>query len=117
MRSAISTALLFLSLTTACAANRSDSTDARQSSIRARIENGSSLDMDLYVRRQTGSTSRLGFVPANQTASFDLPPGLLAGAVTIVFEAHPVRRSGQAVVSEPFGVSGADELVWSIPPQ
>ena len=73
--------------------------------------------MDIYVYRQAGSSGRLGYVPANQTVTFSLPPGLVAGAVSVWFEARPVRGSGQTVTSEQFAVHGGDELTWSIPAQ
>lgn len=84
---------------------------------RARIENRASLDMDLSVRRNDGRVSRLGFVPGNETAVFALPPTLTAGAAWVRFEAHPVRSSGEPVVSEPFPVKMGDEITWSVPPQ
>jgi hypothetical protein len=84
---------------------------------RARIENRSSLDMDLSVRRNDGKSSPLGFVPGGETAVFALPPSITAGASWVRFEAKPVRSSGQPVVSEPFPVTMGDEIRWSVPPQ
>jgi hypothetical protein len=46
---------------------------------------------------------------------FALPPTVTAGANSIRFEARPVRRGGDPVVSEPFGVR--EEITWSISPQ
>jgi hypothetical protein len=48
---------------------------------------------------------------------FALPAAVTAGAASIRFEARPVRRSGQSVVSEPFGVQEGEEITWSVPPQ
>ena len=84
---------------------------------RARIENRASVDMDLYLIRSDGQRMRLGFVAGGETSTFALPATLTAGAMSIRFEARPVRRSGQTVVSEPFGVSRGEELTWSISPQ
>ncbi len=84
---------------------------------RARIENRASLDMDVYVIRSDGQSQRLGFVPGGQTATFALPATVTAGANSITFEARPVRRSGQPVTSEPFGVHSGEEIAWSISPQ
>ena len=84
---------------------------------RARIENRASVDMDIYLIRSDGTRSRLGFVPGGETATFGLPPTVTAGAMTITFEAQPVRRSGQAVTSEPFQVREGEEITWSISPQ
>jgi hypothetical protein len=63
---------------------------------RVRIENRASLDMDIYVRRNDGRDSRLGFAPGNNTTTFALPPALTAGASWVRFEAKPVRGSGGA---------------------
>lgn len=84
---------------------------------RVRIDNRASLDMDIYVIRSDGQRVRLGFVGGGDTAVFALPPAITAGTVSITFEARPVRRSGQAVVSEPFGVHQGEEITWSVPPQ
>jgi hypothetical protein len=84
---------------------------------RARIENRSSLDMDVAVRRNDGRSSPLGFVPGGETTVFALPPSITAGASWIRFEAKPVRSSGQSVASEPFQVSVGEEITWSVPPQ
>jgi hypothetical protein len=84
---------------------------------RARIENRASIDMDIYVVRGDGQNHRLGFVPGGETATFALPAAVTAGATSITFEARPVRRSGQPVTSEPFGVHSGEEIAWSIPPQ
>jgi hypothetical protein len=83
---------------------------------RASIENRSSLDMDIDVRRNDGRMSRLGFAPGNETTTFALTPSLTAGAAWIRFEAQPTR-GGESVVSEPFQVRRGEEISWSIPPQ
>jgi hypothetical protein len=114
MRSPVTASLLLLSLTLGCAANTA--TSGGGETTRARIENNSSLDMDIYVLRQAGAT-RLGFVSSNDTARFELTPGVLAGAVSLRFEARPARRSGRPVVSELFQVRSGDEITWSIPAQ
>jgi hypothetical protein len=114
-----SPALLFL-LALACSSGRtSDSTPAPEPGDvpRVRIENRASLDMDIYVVRSDGQRARLGFVPGGDTAVFALPTAITAGATSITFEARPVRRSGQSVVSEPFGVHEGEEITWSVPPQ
>lgn len=83
----------------------------------ARIENRSSLDMDIDVRRNDGRDSRLGFVPGGDTATFALPEAVTAGAAWIRFEATPVRSSGNPFVSEPFQVREGEQITWSVPPQ
>ena len=84
---------------------------------RARIENRASVDMDVYLIRNDGQRLRLGFVAGGETATFGLPVTLTAGAISIAFEARPVRASGEAVKSELFAISRGEELTWSISPQ
>jgi hypothetical protein len=82
---------------------------------RVTVDNRSSLDMDLYVRRRD-QRSRLGFAPANQKTVFALLPALSGGPGLIRFEARPVR-GGEAVLSDLLDVKPGDRLDWSIPPQ
>jgi hypothetical protein len=84
---------------------------------RARIENRSSLDMDLSIQRNDGRSTRLGLAPGGETTTFALSPGFTAGASWIRFQARAVRGSGKAVVSEPFPVRAGEEIGWSVPPQ
>ena len=107
--------IIALLLPTACFGGSPGSPGPEQT--RARIENRSSVDMDIDVRRNDGRVSRLGFAPGDETTTFALPPTLTAGAAWIRFEASPVRESGEPVVSEPFPVRMGDEISWSIPPQ
>ena len=82
-----------------------------------RIENRASLDMDIYaIRSDRPQPIRLGFAPGGETTVFRLPATVTAGASSIRFEARPVRRSGQSVVSELFGIH-VGEITWSVPPQ
>jgi hypothetical protein len=113
---------LLLSLTLACSSgSSSDSTpktNPEPSDVpRVRIENRASLDMDIYVVRSDRQRVRVGFVPGGDTAVFALPRSITAGATSVTFEARPVRRSGESVVSEPFGLSPGEEVFWSVPPQ
>ena len=84
---------------------------------RVRIENRASLDMDIYLVRSDGQAMRLGFVAGGDTSTFALPATLTAGANSIRFQARPVRRSGEAITSELFGINSGGEISWSIPPQ
>jgi hypothetical protein len=108
-------AFLFV-LTTACHSGNTGSTVPADQT-RARIENQNSVDLDIYVRRSDGRTSRLGFVPANQSATFTLPASLTAGSPWIMFESRPARGSGEAAVSEQFPVKPGDEITWKVPAQ
>ena len=112
-------ALLLVFLIASCSSGRSSpSTPAPDSGdqLRARIENRASVDMDIYAVRSDGERIRLGFVPGGETAVFALPATVTAGA-SIRFEARPVRRSGERVLSELFGVHTGEEIAWSISPQ
>jgi hypothetical protein len=109
--------LTLLIVTCLVACRSSPGTTDPSNQTRARIENRSSLDSDIYVRRNDGRNTRLGFAPGNETTTFALPAAITAGAAWIRFEARPVRGSGEAVVSEPFPVQIGEEISWSISPQ
>ena len=109
-------ALLLLMYLVACGTGNPGSPEPSNQT-RARIENRSSLDVDIYVRRNDGRGTRLGFAPGGETTTFALPPTITAGAAWVRFEARPVRDSGEPVVSEPFPVQIGDEISWSVPPQ
>lgn len=114
------TPALLLLLTLSCSGGGAPDTDPAPDSgsqLRARIENRASLDMDIYAVRNQGDRIRLGFVPGGESAVFALPPNVTAGVTTIRFEARPVRRSGESVVSELFGVRAGEDITWSVPPQ
>ena len=116
MRALPRLAPLFVILAAAChSGNSSDVSPSDQT--RAKIENRSSLNMDLSVTRNDGRNSPLGLVPAGQTSTFALPTGITAGASWVRFQAKPVRGSGQTQVSEIFPVKSGDEISWSISPQ
>jgi plastocyanin len=106
---------LLLSLLTAagCASNPSPGQGTKAA--RVHVDNQAAYDMDVTVLAN-GDPVRLGFAPAKQVTQFELAAGMLAGARTIRFEAHP-SLGGQAVISDPFTVQPGDELTWVIPPQ
>jgi hypothetical protein len=116
MAAALRAATLLMLLLSGCHGAAPGGTEPA-SQTRARIENRSSLDMDISVRRNDGRGGRLGLAPGGETTVFALSPGLTAGAAWVRFEAKPVRSSGQATVSEPFPVRMGDEITWSVPPQ
>jgi hypothetical protein len=109
-------AALLIAAATACFGGAPGSPEPSEQT-RASIDNRSSLDMDIYVRRNDGRVSRLGFAPGGETTDFPLPPSVTAGAAWVRFEARPVRASGEPVVSEPFPLQIGEEISWSVPPQ
>lgn len=108
--------VLLLVISAACHSGRTGNTEPVDQT-RARIENRASLDMDIFVSRNDGRGTPLGFAPGNETTTFALPPSLTAGATWVRFEARPARGAGEPVVSEPFPVRMGDEISWSVPPQ
>jgi hypothetical protein len=112
-------ALLLVLLTTACSRGSPDTSPDPDpgDQPRVRIENRASVDMDIHVLRSDRERIRLGFVPAGETAAFALPPTVTTGSGSIRFEARPIRRPGEPLVSEIFVVSSGEEIAWSIPPQ
>lgn len=113
-------ALLLVLLTLSCSSGGTPDTAPAPEpgdQLRARIDNRASVDMDIYALRNDGERIRLGFVPGGETAVFALPPTVTTGASSIRFEARPVRRGGESVISEVFGVHTGEEIAWSISPQ
>lgn len=106
---------LLLSLLTAygCASNPSPGQSDNVAAT-ASIDNQSAFEMDIYLRRETGS-ARLGFAPGMQVTRFALTPPLIAGSTTLRFEARPVH-GGNIKVSELFSVHSGDTLTWVLPP-
>jgi hypothetical protein len=116
MRPPLRLALLLVLLSCASHSSNTD-TVSPSDQTRAKIENRSSLDMDVSVTRNDGRTVPLGRVPAGETASFALQTGITAGAAWVRFQAKPVRGSGETQVSEPFPVKSGAEISWSVSPQ
>lgn len=106
---------LILLLATACRGGTAANPDP-DGGTRARIENRSSVDMDINVRRSDGQVSRLGFVPGGETTTFALTPTFTTSASWIRFEAQPTR-GGEPVISEPYPIRVGEEIAWSISPQ
>ena len=117
MRRIASTLLPLIMLLAACAGNQAGQDTGSSETAQARIDNRTNYDMDIYLYRQSGSQTRLGFVPASDTAVFALPRALVAGAVTVRFEGRPIRAGMRPTVSEPFTIAPGDVITWSIPPQ
>jgi hypothetical protein len=102
-----------LLLAAACAGSSANT--SAEPVARARIENRSNSDVDIYLRPALRSPTRLGFVPAADTAEFALAPALLSGTSSFYLEARPIR-GGSPSVSEPFTARTGEAIFWSIPP-
>jgi hypothetical protein len=101
----------------ACAGGSSSEQPTPNSRGKVKIENRSSLNMDIYVRKTFSSPIRLGYLPASETREYTLPAAMVAGSASFRLEARPVRGAGSREVSEPFSARSGDEVFWSIPPQ
>ncbi|HEY7482285.1 MAG TPA: hypothetical protein VH680_17355 [Gemmatimonadales bacterium] len=101
----------------ACAGSSSSEQPTPESGGKVRIENRSSLNMDIYVRKAFSSPIRIGYVPASETADIPLPRAIVAGSSSFRLEARPARGAGSREVSEPFSAGTGQQVFWSIPPQ
>jgi hypothetical protein len=114
MRELLRPSVLSLLLTTAACAGGGASTTPEPVA-RVRIENRSTSDVDIYLRPALRAATRLGFVPASDTADFALAPALISGAASFHLEARPIG-GGSPTLSEPFTARTGEEIFWSIPP-
>jgi hypothetical protein len=118
MHSLLRASVLGLSLAIAACGGRSGSrVPTPDSSTSVRIENRSSYDMDIYLRRTFDGPTRVGFVPASETIVIPLGRALTAGSAAFRLEARPARRAGSSVLSDPFSAEAGEAIFWSIPPQ
>ena len=118
MHSLLRATVLGLSLAIAACGGKSGSKDPTpDSGTSVRIENRSSYDMDIYLRRTFDGPTRVGFVPASETVVIPLARALTAGSAAFRLEARPVRRGGSRVLSDPFAAAAGEAIFWSIPPQ
>ena len=112
-----SSAICLLLATAACAGSSGAGGAEPESGPTVRIENRSSYDMDIYLRRTFDGPTRVGFAPASETVVIPLARALTAGSAAFRLEARPVRRAGSNVFSDPFAAGSGEEIFWSIPPQ
>ena len=114
MRELLRTSALSLVLATAACAGGGASSSPEPAA-RVRIENRSTSDVDIYLRPALRSATRIGFVPASDTADFALARAIISGAAAFHLEARPIR-GGSPTLSEPFTARTGEEIFWSIPP-
>jgi hypothetical protein len=114
MRELLRTSVLSLLLATVGCAG-SGASSSPEPAARVRIENRSSSDVDIYLRPALRSATRIGFVPASDTAEFALARAVISGSASFHLEARPIR-GGQPTLSEPFTARTGEEIFWSIPP-
>ena len=114
MRVLLRTSVLFLSLAAAgCAGG--GTAGSPEPVARVRIENRSSADVDIHLHPALRPATRIGFVPAADTADFALAPALISGSFSFRLEARPIRGGG-STLSEPCTARAGEVIFWSIPP-
>jgi hypothetical protein len=114
MRELLRSSVCLLLLASA-ACSRSGGAGTAEPTASVRIENRSGSDVDIYLRPALRSATRIGFVPAADTAQFALARALISGAAAFHLEARPIR-GGSPTLSEPFTARTGEEIFWSIPP-
>jgi hypothetical protein len=82
---------------------------------KVRVENQAPLDMDIFIWSDDARATRLGFVPAGDTAVFVLPKVATNKVAFVHLEARPVRGSGEPATSEPFAPPKESMIAWAIP--
>lgn len=82
---------------------------------RLRVDNQSSLDMNIYVLRGA-QRIRLGTSTAHLTTRFTIPADLIFGITSLRFLADPIGSTRTPVTDE-IAVSPGDEIVLTIPPR
>lgn len=81
------------------------------------VVNRSSLDMDIFLVRQSGQRNRLGLAPGSKTTRFALTPAQVAGVGPVTFSAVPTLRGGRSVDSDQVNVTQKYVITLEIPPQ
>lgn len=78
------------------------------------VENQSFYDMNVYVIR-SGMRARLGTVPGNSKAVFEIPRTLVSAGAPLRFQADPIG-GGRTPFSQEITVDPGDTVVLRIPP-
>ncbi len=105
--------LLVLTLAlSACGANPRPGQQQERTTVR--VENQSSLDMNIYVLRGAQRV-RLGTATAHLTSRFTIPADLIFGITPLRFLADPIGSSRTPITDE-ISVTAGDEVILRIPP-
>jgi hypothetical protein len=107
------TPLAFLLVLASCGGTRRAPADPQEATY-VRVENQSTLDMNIYVLR-SGQRVRLGTATAHQTSRFRIPRDLIFGITPLRFMADPIGGNRTPVTQE-IAVTAGDEIVLTIPP-
>lgn len=107
------TLLIMISVLGACGARRNADAEP-QARTTLRVENQSTLDMNIFVLRGT-ERIRLGTATAHLTTHLTIPDHLIFGPTPLRFLADPIG-SPRTPVSEQITVTAGDEVVLVIPP-
>jgi hypothetical protein len=99
-------------LLAACATARAPANPQAETTVR--VENQSTLDMNIYVLRGA-ERIRLGTVTAVSTGVLKIPNNLIFGATPLRFLADPIGGN-RTPVSDEIVVSPGDQVTLRIPP-
>jgi hypothetical protein len=99
----------------ACGGNPRPAQAGEEARTTVRVENQSSLDMNIYVIRSGGQRVRLGTATAHLTSRFTIPDNLIFGITPLRFLADPIGSS-RTPISNEISVTPGDEVVLTIPP-
>lgn len=115
MRSALTAALAAVTVLTApgCAKMPPASVDPMAPAM-LEVDNQSFYDMNVYVLRN-GMRIRLGTVPGNGRAVFELPRTVVGLGIPVRFVADPIGSS-RAPYSEEIAIAPGDTVMLTIPP-
>jgi hypothetical protein len=117
MSAAMRAAFVVLALTAiaGCGANPRPGDPGADPPTTVRIENQSTLDMNIYVLRNS-QRIRLGTATALLTTRFTIPPDLIFGITMLRFLADPIGGDRTPVTNE-IAVTPGDEILLTIPPR
>lgn len=105
--------LAIMIILASCSGTRRPPADPQEATY-VRVENQSTLDMNIYVLRGSQRV-RLGTATAHQTSRFRIPRDLIFGITALRFMADPIG-SNRTPISHEIAVTAGDEIELRIPP-